>query len=126
MIGRQGQLNGHGQPHDASRGVGAHVFLHANFHAADVEILSLRHNADDRGHARVTRASREPSGESIGAGADARREQRAIPPPIPGGIGPCAGMPRPLAKIEMNSSQSSAMEMAWRNFFARSRAAASA
>ena len=34
---------------------------------------------------------------------------------IPGGSGPCAGMPRPLAKIEMNSSWSIAIATAWRS-----------
>src|SRR5512135_1514342 len=37
---------------------------------------------------------------------------------MPGGMGDCAAMPRPLAKMEINSSQSTAMEIAWRSFLA--------
>src|SRR3989338_1141921 len=39
---------------------------------------------------------------------------------MPGGIGDCAAMPRPLAKMEMNSSKSTAMAMAWRRLRALS------
>jgi len=39
---------------------------------------------------------------------------------MPGGIGPWAATPRPLRKIEIISSKSSAMEMAWRSLRARS------
>ena len=35
-------------------------------------------------------------------------------------MGDWAAMPRPLAKMEMNSSQSTAMAIAWRNFLALS------
>ena len=77
VIRRERDLNGDGQAHDAARAVFTHVLFDADLHASDIELLLLRFNADDGGH-----AGGERGGDEVGGG-----EGLALAAVIDGGVG---------------------------------------
>ena len=77
VIRRERDLNGDGQAHNAARAVLAHVLFDADLHAGEIELLLLRLDADDRGH-----AGGERGGDEVGRG-----EGLAFAAVIDGGIG---------------------------------------
>jgi hypothetical protein len=62
VIGGEGQLDFHGQGNDAAGSIGAHVFFYADFHSCEIDLLALRDNAHDRGHAAAERSGNEVGG----------------------------------------------------------------
>ena len=62
MIGSDGHGDRHGQGDDAARRVRAHVFLHRDFHACQIDLLALGDDAHDCGHAGAESGSHQIRG----------------------------------------------------------------